>query len=139
MCQNELTQTRTLSLVSLNIGLWRIANRFDMGTFAESRDFILLVETFTKTVPDSLFTSHKVFDRPGVKVSDSIHGRLSGGVVFLVKNELCSFVQRAVDIETDNIVLKLAGELTGLLSDCVLIGANLPPENAKYYNNHNNN
>ena len=134
VCQNELTPTRTLSLVSLNVeGLWRIANQFDIGTFAESHDFILLVETFTKTVPDSLFPSHKVFDSPGVKVSDSIHGRLSGGVVFLVKNELCSFVER-VDIETDNIiVLKLAGELTGLLSDCVLIGAYLPPENAKYY------
>ena len=66
-------------------------------------DFVLLVETFTETVQDSMFPSHKPFVSPGVKVSDSIHGRLSGGVVLLVRKELCEYVER-IDVETDNII-----------------------------------
>ena len=53
-------------------------------------DFALLVETFTETVPDSMFPSHETFVSPGVKVSDSIYGRPSGDVILLVKKELVS-------------------------------------------------
>ena len=57
-------------------------------------DFVLLVETFTETVPDSMFPSHNPFVSPGVNFSDSIHGRLSGGVVLLVRKELCEYAER---------------------------------------------
>jgi len=70
---------------------------------------------------------------PGVKVSDSVHGRLSGGLVFLVKQKFVHLVQQ-VPVETDNIiVLKLKAELLGTNTDCLLVGVYLPPENAKYY------
>ena len=81
-------------------------------------DFVLLVETFTETVPDSMFPSHKPFVSPGVKVSDSIHGRLSGGVVLLVRKELCEYVER-IDVETDNIIsLRLSHRLLGTQTVC---------------------
>jgi len=84
-------------------------------------------------MPDSLFSSHITFLCPGVKVSDSIHGRLSGGLVLFVRKQFSHLVQQ-LHIETDNtLVLKLKAELLGQISDCLLIGTYLPPENAKYY------
>ena len=82
-----LRQTkRVVSFVTFNIeGLWSICSEIDISSFVLKYDFVLLVETFTETVPDSMFPSHKSFVSPGVKVSDSIHGRLSGGVILLVK------------------------------------------------------
>ena len=96
-------------------------------------DFVLLVEIFTETVPDSMFPSHKPFVLPGVKVSDSIHGRLSEDVVILVRKELCKYVEW-IDVETDNIiVLRLSHRLLGTPTDCLLVGAYLPPEKSPYY------
>ena len=96
-------------------------------------DFALLVETFTDTVPDSMFPSHESFVSPGVKVSDSIHCRLSGGVILLVKKELSEYVER-INIETDNIIAsRLSLRLLGTSTDCLLVGAYLPPENSPYY------
>ena len=92
-------------------------------------DFALLVETFTETVPDSMFPSHESFVSPGVKVSDSIHGRLFGGV----RKDLSEYVER-INIETDNIIaLRLSHRLLGTSTDCLLVGAYLPPENSPYY------
>ena len=74
-----------------------------------------------------MFPSHKPFVSPGVKISDSIHGRLSGGVVLLVRKELCEYVER-IDVETDNIIaLRLSHRLLGTPTDCLLVGAYLPP------------
>ena len=96
-------------------------------------DFVLLVEIFTETVPDSIFPSHKPFVLPGVKVSDSIHGRLSEDVVILVRKELCKYVEW-IYVETDNIiVLRLSHRLLGTPTDCLLVGAYLPPEKSPYY------
>ena len=76
-------------------------------------DFALLVETFSETVPDSMLPSHESFVTPGVKVSDSIHGRLSGGVILLFRKELSEYVER-INIETDNIIaLRLSHRLLG--------------------------
>ena len=83
-------------------------------------DFVLLVKTFTETVPDSMFPSHKPFVSPGAKVSDSIHGRLSEGVVLLVRKELCEYIER---IDVDNIIaLRLSHRLLGTPTDCLLVG-----------------
>ena len=69
----------------------------------------------------------------GVKVSDSIHGCLSGGVVLLVRKELCEYVER-IDVETDNIIaLRLSHWLLGTPSDCLLVGTYLPHEKSPYY------
>ena len=96
-------------------------------------DFALLVETFTETVPDSMFPSHKPFVSPGAKVSDSTHGHLSEGVVLLVRKELCEYIER-IDVEIDNIIaLRLSHKLLGTPTDCLLVGAYLPPEKSPYY------
>ena len=114
-------------------GLWRFVEECDTASFLQNYDFVLFSETFASSVPDSLFPSYKVIVCPGVKVSDSVHGRLSGGLVFLVRKELYKYVQQ-VAIETDNIVvLKISKSLTGLRTDCLLFGAYLPPENSRYY------
>ena len=92
-----------------------------------------LAETFTQTVPSTLFPSHKIFHSPGVKVSESVHGRLSGGILFLVKNVIAKHIKQ-VFVETDNIlVLRISRELTGALTDSILVGAYLPPQNSAYY------
>jgi hypothetical protein len=74
-----------------------------------------------------------VYISPGVRVSDSVTSRLSGGVVMLVKNELVTFVHR-IHVEYDNCVaLRLSKHLTGFFCDCVIIGMYLPPAGSVYY------
>ena len=64
-----------------------------------------------------------------MNVSDSTHGRLSGGVILLVKKELSEYVEW-INIETDNII---ALRLLGTSTDFLLVGAYLPLENSPYY------
>jgi hypothetical protein len=130
----EVNRSKVLSFGTLNIeGFWRINNELDINSLAINYDFLFLTETFLESFPENIVTSHKAFCAPGVKVSDSPHGRLSGGVAFLVRKELCSHITRIV-VEIDNmVVLRISGELLGLRTDWVLLGAYLPPENSKYY------
>ena len=68
-----------------------------------------------------------------MKVSDSIHDRLSGGVILLVRKELREHVEQ-INIETDNIIaLWLSHRPLGTSTDCLLVRAYLPPENSLYY------
>ena len=105
-----------------------------MINFIHNYDFIILVETFVKSIDNSLFSStHIAFVSPGIKLSDSAHGRLSGGVIILVRKRLCAYVKQ-VYVEFDNfIVLKLSRTVMGTSKDCLLIGAYIPPENSIYY------
>ena len=51
----------------------------------------------------------------------------------MVRKTLAPFVNR-IYVEYDNvIVLRLAKELTGLTSECVLVGVYIPPPNSVYY------
>ena len=85
--QKAINTDQALSFVTFNTeGLRSVCNELDLASFVLKYDFVLLVETFTKTVPNSMLPSHKPFVSPGVKVSDSIHGRLSGGIVLLEKS-----------------------------------------------------
>eukprot|EP00745_Piridium_sociabile_P015926 TRINITY_DN2374_c0_g1_i12.p1 TRINITY_DN2374_c0_g1~~TRINITY_DN2374_c0_g1_i12.p1 ORF type:complete len:1135 (+),score=79.90 TRINITY_DN2374_c0_g1_i12:1880-5284(+) len=105
----------------------------DLASWMCKYDFVLLVETFTDSVPDTLFPFHDIFVCPGVKVSDSVHGRLCGGLAVLVRKELSKHVEQ-VPLEFDNIIaLKISHALLGLDNDCIFIGVYLPPENSKYY------
>ena len=96
-------------------------------------DFVLLVETFVQTDPERLFVTHDVFVCPGLKLSESIHGRLCGGLAFLVKKELKKYIEQ-IHLELDNfIAFRISRDLLGFEKDCVVIGVYLPPENSKYY------
>ena len=78
----EVKQTN-MTFCSLNIeGLWRFCDECDVVNFVKNYDFVLFTETFCDTVPNTLFSNHTVFSSPGVKISDSVHGRLSGGVAY---------------------------------------------------------
>ena len=96
-------------------------------------NFVLLVETFSSTFPSLLLPLYDVFLLPGVKLTDAVTPRLSGGVALLVRKELSRFVDR-IHTEYDNIIiLKLSKELLGTESEVVLLGSYTPPANSVYY------
>ena len=58
----------TLSFVTFNIeGLWSMVNELDLAFWVRKYDLVVLVETFTDSVPDTLFPTHNIFVCPGVK------------------------------------------------------------------------
>jgi exonuclease III len=120
--------------MSFNVeGLRTITDQCDLSALVEKYDFVFLVETFTKTIPESIFPSHNVYGSAGVKINDNVHGRLSGGVGCLVKKNISQFVER-LDTEIDNfVILKLSQRLLGTSSDCLLVGCYIPPDNSPYY------
>ncbi|KAK7487243.1 hypothetical protein BaRGS_00021471, partial [Batillaria attramentaria] len=90
-------------------------------------------ETFSRDFPSQLFPLHDVYIAAGVKVSDSVTGRLSGGVVLLVRKEFSPLVKH-VTVEYDNIVVvKLSKDMLGSVTDIMLLGVYLPPANSVYY------
>ena len=117
---------------SLNVeGLNSFANDVDLPAFICKYDIVFFCETFTNTVTD--FFSHTTVACPGIKVSDSPHGRLSGGVTFYIRKSISKYVRR-IPCEIDNIILlKLSRNLLGSEHDTLLIGIYLPPEHSPYY------
>ena len=119
-----MVQNRALSFISYNIeGLSCLFNpelRMDVDKF----DFVLLVETFTtKFLSGPMwFPNHTVFTSPAIKISNTAVGRLSGGVILLIKKNLMKYVQR-VPVNYDNIIaIKLSKELFGADKDVILLG-----------------
>ncbi len=105
----------------------------DVRAYLADFDFCLLVETFSKTFPSLLFPLHDVFIVPGVKLTDAVTARLSGGVVLLIRKELGKYVEQ-VTVEYDNIiVIKLSKDLFGTNTPIVLLGVYLPPTSSSYY------
>ena len=96
-------------------------------------DFVLLTETFATQFPCNCFPSHDVFLSPGVRLSSSVTSRLSGGVAMLIRKSCAPFVKQ-IHVEIDNcLVFKLSKSLTGLITDCLLIGMYIPPSQSAYY------
>ena len=104
----------------------------DVRAYLAGFDFCLLVETFSKTFPSLLFPLHYVFIVPGVKLTDAVTARLSGGVVLLIRKELGKYVEQ-VTVEYDNIVIKLSKDFFGTNTPIVLLGVYLPPTSSTYY------
>ena len=85
-CKPVPTATH-VSFVTYNTeGLSRLYEP-DVRAYLADLDFCLLVETFSKTFPSLLFPLHDVFIVPGVKLTDAVTARLSGGVVLLIRKE----------------------------------------------------
>ncbi|KAK7502878.1 hypothetical protein BaRGS_00005827, partial [Batillaria attramentaria] len=102
-------------------------------SFLGEHDIILLVETFASGFPDHLFPLFDSYNVPGIKLSDTTSGRLSGGVTFLVRKSLSSSVEQ-VPVEYDNIiVLKVSREVTVTPTDVLVVGVYLPPAGSDYY------
>ena len=56
--------------------------------------FVFLVETFSRTFPSLLFPLHDMFIVPGVKLTDAVTARLSGGVVLLIRKESGKYIEQ---------------------------------------------
>ena len=120
--------------MTLNIeGIWSALKAIDLNGLISDYDFVVLTETFTDSIPCTIFPDHDIYCSPGIKLRDNVHGRLSGGVAVLTKKSLSAKIQR-VKIDLDHIVvLKLDKSLFHFQDDCILIGMYLPPENSDYY------
>ena len=94
---------------------------------------MFLTETFSATFPCYRFPLHDVFISPGVRLTDAVTARLSGGVVMLIRRQYVPSVKQII-VEFDNcLVFRLSRELFGWDTDCVLLGMYIPPSNSVYY------
>ena len=70
---------------------------------------------------------------PGVRLTEAVTARLSGGLALLVKKRWSSFVKR-VHVEYDKmIILKVSKDLLGTEKPVMLLGVYLPPSSSCYY------
>lgn len=80
-----------------------------------------------------MFPDYDVFISPGVRLSDGVTARLSGGVACLTKKHLKGLIEE-LKIEQDNtIALMVQGKLFNSETPTVLIGTYIPPAFSKYY------
>ena len=114
-------------------GFWSLVKQFDLVKYVSNYDFVILTETFTKEIPSSMFPNHDVFISPGIKLSDSIFGRLCGGIAFLVRKQLVHYIKQ-IPLEHDNILaFKLDHTVLSTEQDCIVIAAYVPPECSSFY------
>ena len=93
-------------------------------------DICCLVETFTSENFDfsASFDDHVAMHSPGIKLS--VHGRLSGGVVVLIKKALAKNARR-LSTSVDNVVaFRLQ---TSNLKDTIILCTYIPPIESPYY------
>ena len=114
-------------------GLLSIVKNFDLARYVFDIDLVFLTETFTESVPDDMFPNHDVYVAPGIKLSDSVFGRLCGGVACLIKKSLKPFVTN-ISLDYSNVLaFRIDHALLGTPQDCILVGAYIPPENSPFY------
>ena len=113
-------------------GLWRKFDDPDFVTYLEQFSFITLCETFAESV--SFSGSLQDFEchvAPAKKLSN--HGRLSGGVLCLIKKCFGSFFQRITCSYDNIIVFKVCITLFGVDQDILLFCVYIPPAGSPFY------
>ena len=79
----------------------------------------------------NVFHNYIKFVSPAVKLSH--HGRRSGGVIVLVKQDLSKFIEK-IEVECKNVIfLKLSKELFGSEKDVLYISTYIPPHGSPFY------
>ena len=106
---------------------------FDLAKYVLDIDFVFLTETFTESVPEDMFPNHDIYVAPGIKLSESVFGRLCGGVACLIKKSLTPFVTYIYLDYNNMLAFKIDHALLGTSQDCILLGAYIPPENSPFY------
>ena len=118
------------SLRFLNYNVGGLLSKLDNSgcmSYITSFDFVCLTKTHFSANSGNAFDSNclkdvSVFIASAKKLSH--HGRLSGGVIVLVKNTCSSFVKR-VEVDVENIVvltyLRVSKELFGTSKDVVFV------------------
>ena len=126
-----LNNTARRSFLHWNVnGLMTKIYDNDFVNFVLSFDFVCLVETFVESFHFDIFSSHKVFIQPAVKLSHA--GRPSGGVVCLIRKELVSFVKQ-IKVNGNVLLFVINKILFGFSKDILYVCAYVPPEGSGYY------
>ena len=104
----------------------------DFVSYACGFDFICFTETFLEKFDMDIFPGYKSFCKPAVKLS--YHGRRSGGLVCLIKEEFVRFMAW-VDVKYENLGVFLVNKsLLGAEKDVVIVCAYIQPEGSPFYN-----
>lgn len=107
----------------------------DYVQYIRNFDLFCAVESWTRENFDFsiVFRDYKVFHAPALKLSKM--GRLSGGVVVLVKESLLPFITE-IKSKFDNIVsIKLSKLLFKRTNDIIMTFSYIPPYQSSYYKN----
>ena len=123
----------TLRYLTYNVS--GLLSKLDSAAFVNyitSFDFVCLTETYIASDFDSdLFRDLGIFVAKAKKLSS--HGRLSGGVLVLVRKQFLPFVER-MHVDVDNVVvLRMKKFLLGTDKDVMFIAAYLPPYDSNYW------
>ena len=79
----------------------------------------------------SAFNGYTPFGKPALKLT--ARGRRSGGVVCLIKNELCLYI-KPIDVDSDYFCAFIVDKsVTGTSKDVMYICGYIPPEGSPYY------
>ena len=122
-----------MSFVTYNVEGLSCLYDSETRSYLSKFDICLLVETFSATFRSHLFPLYDVFIVSGVKLTDAVTARLSGGVALLVKKQWSKNIER-VHVEFDNlVVMKLSADFLGTDTHVLLIGGYVPPISSGYY------
>ena len=122
----------TFSFLTWNVnGLMTKISDSDFVSFILSFHFVCLVETFIDSFNVDMFSSHKAFCQPSVKLSQA--GRSSGGIVCLIKRDLLPFVHQIKTVG-HTLMFIIDKVLFGVPKDVLFVCAYVPPEGSAYYN-----
>ena len=106
----------------------------DFVDYITKFDLICLTETHmtSEDFDKEEFPNHEVYISDGTKIPGT-HGRLSGGVIVLIKSNINKYFQ-VLKCNTKNCVaVKVKKELLINMEDTVIIGCYLPPQDSPYW------
>ena len=124
----------------LNYNVCGLKSKLSDKSFLEfvcDHDFITFTETFIyDDIDETIFKDHQCFVSKAIEISK--YGRLSGGVVVLVKKHLV-LSKLVSHVKTDNdhniVVLKLSKDLVGSKVDVMYISAYIQPYDSVFWKN----
>ena len=125
--------SNVLKIVTYNVcGISTKLSNSDFLNCLNHYDIACLTETFaSKDVDTSIFPLHEIYNSHAKKLSKQ--GRLSGGVIVLVRKSIHCYVKR-IPVNVENIiVLKLDKKLFRSDKDIMFIAAYIPPYDSNYW------
>jgi hypothetical protein len=129
---NEHNVNIQFSFLSWNVnGLLTKIHDNEFVRYIRSFDFVCLFETFVETFHYNLLTGYEVFCKPALKLSKQ--GRHSGGVVCLIKKDICKYVKQIITTVHNMFVFLCDKCIFGTEKDVLFVCTYIPPEGSPYY------
>ena len=117
-------------LWNINGLLSKLSNK-NFTSYVRSFDVICIVETFLERFDAGMLSDFTSFCKPAIKLSK--HGRMSGGLVCLIRNEYASHV-RFIDVHYSNFMVFLIDKsVFRTLKDILYVCVYIPPEGSPFY------